>query len=545
MHLSARAFSFLRHSAKLLTILVLMATAASPAGAQAGLLSPDARRDTELRPGVVRVIIPLKASFGRIACRTGVSGTGFLYRPDGYLITNGHVAQIANEKDEDALMEQRKLAFKGCLLETVEQAAGRRLAPADQLFVFTHMKVEPELRVVLDNGAPYDGEIKAYSDPVTSGGKDVAIIKIDANNLPTVPIGDSDAVNVNDRVYVIGYPGAADISTSSALVATSSDGIISAVKSKDASSTPLLQTNANINHGNSGGPAFNAAGEVIGIATFGKEVPGYNFLVPISTAKEFIRQAGAEPMRGNFDKTWHEALDAYANQDWGTAHKLLSDVLEMMPNQPEAQKLQLQAAANERAETPMHHAEKMLGVPGLVGLVVVVVVLGGVLIWLLVRKPPQQQAPPPAYKASVQASGAGVGGGSSAANLGATKLVAAAPASASRPALGAAPAEPSYGSLMVSGGPLTGNRFQVTKAGLTIGRDPAKCSVVLADDSISKEHAWIVPVENGVAVIDRNSSNGTYVNSTDSPRINKVVLRHGDRVYLGKTSQTVFTYYSS
>ena len=328
-------------------------------------------------------------------------------------------------------------------------------------------------------------------------------------------------------------------------MATSSDGIISAVKSKDASSTPLLQTNANINHGNSGGPAFNAAGEVIGIATFGKEVPGYNFLVPISTAKEFIRQAGAEPMRGNFDKTWHEALDAYANQDWGTAHKLLSDVLEMMPNQPEAQKLQLQAAANERAETPMHHAEKMLGVPGLVGLVVVVVVLGGVLIWLLVRKPPQQQAPLPAYKASVQASGAAAGGGSSAANLGATKLVAAAPASASRPALGAAPAEQSYGSLMVSGGPLTGNRFQVTKAGLTIGRDPAKCSVVLADDSISKEHAWIVPVENGVAVIDRNSSNGTYVNSTDSPRINKVVLRHGDRVYLGKTSQTVFTYYSS
>jgi serine protease Do len=541
MHLSAIASSFLRRSGQLLVGLLVMATA-STCYAQAGLLSPDARRDTELRPGVVRVIIRLTASFRGLTCKTGVAGTGFLYRPDGYLITNGHVAQIANEKDEDALIAQRKIAFDGCMLEKVERAVGQRLGDRDQEIIFRGMKVTPELTVVLDNGAPYDGEIKAYSDPITSGGKDVAIIKIDANNLPTVPIGDSDAVNVNDRVYVIGYPGAADISNSSALVATSSDGIISAVKSKDASDTPLLQTNANINHGNSGGPAFNAAGEVIGIATFGKEVPGYNFLVPISTAKEFIRQAGAEPMRGNFDKVWHQALDAYVDQDWGTAHKLLSDVLEMMPNQPEAQKLQLQAAANERAETPIRSIEKKMGVGGLVALGVVVIVLAAVLIWLLVRKPAQQPIPAPAYKPSVQPSVAAAGG-SSAVTLTATKLVPATPPS--KAALSSAPGEQSYGSLIVSGGPMTGNRFPVTKAGLTIGRDPAKCTVVLSDDSISKEHAWIVPVENGVAVIDRNSANGTYVNSTDSPRINKVVLRHGDRVYLGKTSPTVFTYYSS
>jgi hypothetical protein len=217
-------------------------------------------------------------------------------------------------------------------------------------------------------------------------------------------------------------------------------------------------------------------------------------------------------------------------------------VLEMMPNQPEAQKLQLQAAANERAETPIRSIEKKMGVGGLVALGVVVIVLAAVLIWLLVRKPAQQPIPAPAYKPSVQPSVAAAGG-SSAVTLTATKLVPATPPP--KAALSSAPGEQSYGSLIVSGGPMTGNRFPVTKAGLTIGRDPAKCTVVLSDDSISKEHAWIVPVENGVAVIDRNSANGTYVNSTDSPRINKVVLRHGDRVYLGKTSPTVFTYYSS
>ncbi len=544
MYLSASSSSFIdrfvKRATSMLAAFLIVLAMAMACTAQAGLLSDDARRDTELRPGVVRVIIRLTASFQGIGCKTGVAGTGFLYRPDGYLITNGHVAQIANQKDEDALLAQRKIAFEGCLLEKVERTVGRRLGKRDQAFVFVNMKVEPELTVMLDNGAPYDGEIKAYSDPITSGGKDVAIIKIDANNLPTVPLGDSDAVNVNDRVYVIGYPGAADISSSSALVATSSDGIISAVKAKDASDSPLLQTNANINHGNSGGPAFNAAGEVIGIATFGKEVPGYNFLVPISTAKEFVRQAGAEPMRGNFDKVWHAALDAYSNQDWDTAHKLLTDVLEMMPNQPEAQKLQLQAAANERAETPFHRAKNALGVPGTIILCAIVVLIVALLIWLVVRRP-QQPASLPAYKPSVKLSNAAAVPASSGTLLVGTKLNDPPPRSAAP----ASSAEQSYGSLIVSGGPLTGNRFPVPKAGLTIGRDPSKCSVVLSDDSISKEHAWVVPMDNGVAVIDRNSANGTYVNSVDSPRINKVVLRHGDRVYLGKKNETVFTYYSS
>jgi pSer/pThr/pTyr-binding forkhead associated (FHA) protein len=109
----------------------------------------------------------------------------------------------------------------------------------------------------------------------------------------------------------------------------------------------------------------------------------------------------------------------------------------------------------------------------------------------------------------------------------------------------APPAQESFGTLHVGGGPLAGNRFPIPKAGLLIGRDPTRCTVVLADESISKEHAWVVPLDNGVAVIDRNSANGTFVNSTDSPRINKVVLRHGDRVFLGKNNGTVFTYYNA
>ncbi len=315
----------------------------------------------------------------------------------------------------------------------------------------------------LENGRVVKGEIKAYSGPVTSGGKDIAIVKIDANNLPTVPLGDSDRLNVNDHIYTIGYPGDANISSTSAQVATSSNGIVSASKVKDQTGTPLIQTNAFINHGNSGGPAFDESGAVVGVTTFfrGSE-PGFNFLVPISTAREFVRQAGAEPERGAFDALWHEALDAYAAGKWSEAHARLNDLLEMMPGQPEVQKLQVQAAARERGESPIEKVEEKTGVGGLAGLGLLVVALLGLVSWLMLRRRSGSRASP----ARVEGMPPPV-----VAPLPVSRVIEAS----------SKPNEPeSFGTLHVSGGPLAGNRFPIPEAGLTIGRDPAKCSVVSA-----------------------------------------------------------------
>ena len=115
---------------------------------------------------------------------------------------------------------------------------------------------------------------------------------------------------------------------------------------------------------------------------------------------------------------------------------------------------------------------------------------------------------------------------------------------ATRSAARAGP-ERAFGSVQVTSGPLSGRRFPITKQGLLIGRDAAKCQVVLNEDTVSKEHAWIVPLDTGVVVIDRGSANGTFVNSTESPRVSKVGLQNGDRVYIGKQGVTVLTYYSS
>ncbi len=101
-----------------------------------------------------------------------------------------------------------------------------------------------------------------------------------------------------------------------------------------------------------------------------------------------------------------------------------------------------------------------------------------------------------------------------------------------------------YGKIQANAGALSGRTFKIPKEGLLIGSS-AKCQVVIQDDAVSGEHAWIAPTENRVVVIDRGSSDGTYVNSLDSPRVTKIGLFNGDRIYLGKKGTVVFTYFGS
>jgi serine protease Do len=522
-------------SGAVLTLLV----AASGCFGGTNLLSPDNQRDIEPQPGVVRIVVRFKAAlFGRFTCTATATGTGFLYRPDGYLITNGHVAQWARpSSDARAEVARMKIAVP-CLVKEVlkaEQASvGRQLTEKENNSVLAQVAQaieggriqvgEISLRVLLDNGAPgKNAEIKAYSDPIDEDGKDIAILKIDGTNLPTVELGSSDGVNVGDPVSVMGYPGAADISEESYLVPTVTHGRVSALKHDEYKGTPVLQSEAPIDHGNSGGPAFDASGRVIGVATYTfKEGAQLNFFVPVNTALEFVRQAGASPERGSFDQKWHEAFEAYVGQHWSRAYELMGRVVEMMPGQPDAKRLQLQAEQNIPSNPLLRWIDE-LGMPvvlGVVGVVLAIVLAIGV---AAMKKGATKSAPSPL-----------------------PAIVSVVPQPPPEPApKRALSGRESFGSLQISNGPLAGNRFIIPKSGLMIGRDPSTCAVVLPSDAVSKQHVWVVPLDNGVAVIDRDSVNGTYVNSTESPRISKVVLKDGDRIFVGNKSPTEIMYFRS
>jgi len=169
---------------------------------------------------------------------TGASvGTGIIMTADGYIVTNAHVIS----------------GGKSCM-------------------------------VALANGATYTAELVGYDTD-----RDVAVLKIDANGLPAAEFGDSDQAVVGDTVYAIGNPLGVE------LRGTLTNGIISAINRDvkvDGKTMTLIQTNAALNNGNSGGPLINAYGQIIGINTLkmssqsseeSATVEGLGFALPIST----------------------------------------------------------------------------------------------------------------------------------------------------------------------------------------------------------------------------------------------------------------------
>jgi serine protease Do len=114
---------------------------------------------------------------------------------------------------------------------------------------------------------------------------DLALLKVDAVNLPTVPLGDSDHLRVGEWVCAIGNPYRFDHSVTVGVVSSKGRKIY------DASFDAYIQTDAAINPGNSGGPLINAAGQAVGInSAMSIQGQGIGFAVPINIAREVLEQ---------------------------------------------------------------------------------------------------------------------------------------------------------------------------------------------------------------------------------------------------------------
>lgn len=141
-----------------------------------------------------------------------------------------------------------------------------------------------QVKVTLKDGQVYDGEVLGIDDMT-----DVAVVKIKADNLPTVRLGKADRLNPGEWAIAIGNPLGLDN--------TVTVGIISALgRSSSEVGVPdkrvrFIQTDAAINPGNSGGPLLNAEGEVVGINTaIRADAQGLGFAIPIETAQRVAQQ---------------------------------------------------------------------------------------------------------------------------------------------------------------------------------------------------------------------------------------------------------------
>ncbi|MBL8150764.1 MAG: trypsin-like peptidase domain-containing protein, partial [Blastocatellia bacterium] len=356
------------------------------------------------KPAVVRVFGAYIAEFAfrdrSFRVSIGGVGSGFFLNPDGYIATNAHVVGEIQGGEEKA---RQSLA-----IEAVKQVGTaylgdyRRLTSDQARDVLANLQLRSIKKinfVQLTNGDFLPYEIKAFGAPVGQG-KDCAVLKIEAKNTPTLQIGDSTKVQLQDRIFAFGYPGAVDtladfgvLDQKSRLEASITDGTVSALKNTN-DGAPVLQVSVPITHGNSGGPALNEKGEVIGLATFGsissdgQEVQGFNFLVPSSTLMEFVRQAGAQNISGTVDETYREGLELYWDRQYTAAIGKFNDVKLLYPPHSEVEQLISQASKfkAEGKEKSLFFSPILIIAVAAGGLIFLLLIVGvGILI--IVKRP--------------------------------------------------------------------------------------------------------------------------------------------------------------
>jgi S1-C subfamily serine protease len=504
-------------------------------------------------------------------------GSGFFISSNGYIATNAHVVSSTHDGEEKA-----KQALFWQLVQQIAQQIGKDPRSLNTSFIDQHSTLQSfQLfhHVIIPDGSAFPFEIKQYGAPTGEGndqGKDVAVIKIEVKNAPVLKLADSDKVQLQDHVTVIGYPGAADtfnsglLSSKSALEATINDGKISA-KKQATSGAPILQTSTAATHGNSGGPVLNDANEVIGLLTFrgdtvnGQEVSGFSFIVPSNTVMEYVKSAGASNVEGPTDISWREGLDHYWNQYYSSAIPKFEEVKRLFPQHSEVDRLvqssqQLKAEGKEKSSFPWWLVGAIIGVLLFIGLLLIIIIAAVVIARRRkTTKPsgspdggkghrapspvhaPAPHSPPPApnyaspapHKAATPPPPVHVPAGDQGMTVDLSRTIAI---TADGDSFN------NYGSIKFVSGPLSGQQFQIKPDGDFIGRDGGSAQIVIGDPRISKRHLWIGVKHGRVVITDQNSRNGTFINDPKSQRVTETSLNTGDVVILGESDVARFEY---
>jgi S1-C subfamily serine protease len=336
----------------MLALVLALVTALAPAVVDA---APAVQEVLLRAKPAVALIVSEVASEIRLRCPGGdetatpppfrETGSGWFVNPSGWLITNAHVVSAVHRPPEWLQAQQvQKAARPGCRVVGV--------------------KLEPSISVILSNGFRLAATIVKYSPPVAGeamSGQDLALLKIEAADMPALALGDSDAVRIGDRVHILGFPGVVlshELLNASAKVEASiTNGAVSGFK-QDRVGQPVIQTDAPAAWGNSGGPAIDASGKVVGVLTFvtlsgeqGALVQGFNFVIPSRTVRQFLQDTGValdEPSL--FNRAWHLALTDFFAGNHRRAEAAFTEANRLLPELPDVMRLNRENA--EKIKNP-------------------------------------------------------------------------------------------------------------------------------------------------------------------------------------------------
>lgn len=305
------------------------------------------------------------------------SGTGWFVNASGWVVTNAHVVAPAHRPPQWVPNELAQRAVReGCvpaLLKRRGLEVGQRpdvdadvtrqaLAAA---LPTARVKIEPTILVILPNGFRLPATVAKYGAPVTGdgmSGQDLALLRLEAADMPALALGDSAQAKIGDPLHILGFPGVVMthelLSASAKVEASITKGAVSGFK-EDRAGKAVIQTDAPAEGGNSGGPAVDDRGRVVGVLTFvtsaqgegGGTVQGFNFIIPVQAVREFL--AGTEvPLKepSKFNTAWHAALADFFDGSYSRAARHFAEANRLLPELPDVKRMEAENA--ERIKNP-------------------------------------------------------------------------------------------------------------------------------------------------------------------------------------------------
>jgi len=282
----------------------------------------------------------------------GTRCSGFIVEPTGYIVTAGHCVDPGEEGARGTALQLavQWLADNGWIYR---RDASYWLNEAHLLWGVEGEEKgsPPDLQVFVQRGVAAGGVRTGQAFPARvvdyqpwSEG-DVALMKIEASDLPVVLLATTESIDIGTPVLSIGYPGSTDSVTDQSYEPTFKDGQVSAEKTREGGLLPVYEISAALSSGMSGGPTVNMNGDVIGVNSFliTGETQAFNFITPSSLVSEVLGRNGITNALGPIDEAYRAGLDALYAGDYQKAIAEFDKVLALAPTHQQAQEYKVEA----------------------------------------------------------------------------------------------------------------------------------------------------------------------------------------------------------
>lgn len=374
-------------------------------------------------------------------CSAGY-GSGFIITPDGYIGTNGHVVRstgvdvlavsiaVGNQPIIKSYLSF--LVKAGLISQSTADTYAARAASGDKAALKTILAslADPDLdatqiretkqdgvyAIQLSNEAVkfdlknlknfnfsnnivkaklVDSDYDPYADVEKDGfrSSDVALLKLETgSNYPFNSLGSIQGLGQGSTLTVIGFPGAAEneLVNKEESLPTPTKGTVSAIRTANGTDNKLIQSDVSIAKGNSGGPAYNENGEVVGIATYGvtDEKSGgtqFNYMRDIADLKNLVKKNSLElpTTTTGSQKLWEDGLEKFSKAYYTSA---ISDFEKLKTEYPPHRLANDFIARAEESKKQGKEATPPEVYYMIVAIAVVVIIIPAIVLFIIIRR---------------------------------------------------------------------------------------------------------------------------------------------------------------